>query len=219
MPMNFIECDRDQAFLMPPSLRDWLAEDHLAWTVLAAVAEMDLSAFYGAYRADGHGRPAYEPSMMVALLLYAYARGNRSSRGIERECREDVVYKLITAMRVPDHSTIAEFRRRHERALGELFSEVLALCDEAGLVEVGVISIDGTKIRADASRGASRIHEKVGADILKEAEETDRWEDGLFGPDRGDEVPEHLRTEEGRRAAFKAAKERLAKKAGGPEQA
>jgi hypothetical protein len=148
------------------------------------------------------------------LLLYAYARGNRSSRGIERECREDVVYKLITALRVPDHSTVAEFRRRHERALGELFTDVLALCDEAGLVEVGVISIDGTKIRANASRGANRTYEKLVADILKEAEETDRWEDGLFGPDRGDEVPEHLRTEEGRRAAFKAAKEQLAKKAG-----
>ena len=151
---------------------------------------------------------------MVALLLYSYARGNRSSRGIERECREDVVYKLITAMRVPDHSTIAEFRRRHEEALGELFTAVLALCEEAGLVEVGVISVDGTKIRANASRGANRTYEKLVADILKEAEETDRWEDGLFGPDRGDEVPEHLRTEEGRRAAFKAAKERLAKKAG-----
>jgi len=151
---------------------------------------------------------------VVALLLYAYARGNRSSRGIERECREDVVYKLITAMRVPDHSTIAEFRGRHERALGELFTEVLALCDEAGLVEVGVISIDGTKIRANASRGANRTYEKLVADILKEAEETDRWEDGLFGRDRGDEVPEHLRTEEGRQAAFKAARKRLAKKAG-----
>jgi hypothetical protein len=152
------------------------------------------------------------------LLLYAYARGNRSSRGIERECREDVVYKLITAMRVPDHSTIAEFRRRHETALGELFTEVLALCSEAGLVEVGVISIDGTKIRANASRGANRTYEKLVADILKEAEETDRWEDGLFGSERGDELPEHLRTEEGRRAAFKAAKERLAKKAGGGEE-
>jgi hypothetical protein len=148
------------------------------------------------------------------LLLYAYARGNRSSRGIERECREDVVYKLITALRVPDHSTIAEFRRRHERALAELFCEVLALCQEAGLVKVGVISIDGTKIRANASRGASRTYEKLVADILKEAEETDRWEDGLFGADRGDELPEHLRTEEGRRQAFKAAKERLAQKAG-----
>ncbi len=154
----------------------------------------------------------------MALLLYAYARGNRSSRGIERACREDVTYKLITAMRVPDHSTIAEFRRRHEQPLGELFIEVLALCDEAGLVEVGVISIDGVKIRANASRGANRSYEKLVADILKEAEEIDRWEDGLYGADRGDEVPEHLRTEEGRRAAFKAAKERLAKKAGRAEQ-
>jgi Transposase domain (DUF772) len=143
---------------------------------------------------------------VVALLLYAYARGNRSSRGIERECREDVVYKLITALRVPDHSTIAEFRRRHERALAELFSAVLQLCGEAGLVEVGVIAIDGTKIRANASRGANRTYEKLVADILKEAEETDQWEDGLFGRDRGDELPEHLRTEAGRRQAFKAAK-------------
>ena len=124
------------------------------------------------------------------------------------------MYKLITAMAIPDHSTIAEFRRRHEQALGELFTAVLSLCREAGLVEVGAISIDGTKIRANASRGANRTYEKLVADILKEAEETDRWEDGLFGEDRGDELPEHLRTEEGRRAAFKAAKERLAQKAG-----
>ncbi|MGO9821713.1 MAG: transposase [Solirubrobacteraceae bacterium] len=125
---------------------------------------------------------------------------------------------LITAMAIPDHSTIAEFRRRHEKALGELFSAVLALCDEAGLVVVGVISIDGVKIRANASRGANRSYEKLVADILKEAEETDRWEDGLFGEDRGDEPPEHLRTAEGRRAAFKAAKERLAQKAGRGEE-
>lgn len=214
MPQNFISCDRGQTMLMPPDLTDWVPDDHVVWSILGAVDQMDLTAFYGAYRENGQGRAAYEPSMMVALLLYAYARGNRSSRGIERECREDVVYKLITAMGVPDHSTIAEFRRRHERALGELFSEVLALCREAGLVEVGVISIDGTKIRANASRGANRTYEKLVADILKEAEETDRWEDGLFGRDRGDELPEHLRTEEGRRAAFKAAKERLATKAG-----
>jgi Transposase DDE domain/Transposase domain (DUF772) len=151
-------------------------------------------------------------------LLYAYARGNRASRGIERACREDVSYKVITAMRVPDHATIAKFRRRHEKALGEVFTSVLALCEEAGLVEVGVISIDGMKIRANASRGANRSYEKLVADILKEAEETDRWEDGLFGSDRGDELPEHLRTEEGRRAAFKAAKERLAERAGRGEQ-
>jgi transposase len=108
MPQNFIECDREQSYLMPPSLRDWVAEDHLVWTVLEAVKEMDLDRFYCVYRVDGHGRPAYEPSMMVALLLYAYARGNRSSRGIERECREDVAYRIIAANRVPDHSTIAD---------------------------------------------------------------------------------------------------------------
>ena len=204
--------------MLPPDLTDWVPDDHVVWSILGAVDQMDLSAFYGAYRANGQGRAAYEPSMMVALLIYSYARGNRSSRGIERACREDVSYKLITAMAIPDHSTIAEFRRRHERALGELFTAVLALCDEAGLVEVGVISIDGVKIRAHASRGANRTYEKLVADILKEAEETDRWEDGLFGDDRGDEPPEHLRTAEGRRAAFKAAKERLAQKAGRGEE-
>ena len=214
MPQNFIACDRGQRLLLPPDLTDWVPDDHVVWSILGAVEQMDLAPFYGAYRENGQGRAAYEPSMVVALLLYSYARGNRSSRGIERACREDVVYKLITAMRVPDHSMIAEFRRRHETALGELFTKVLDLCREAGLVEVGVISIDGTKIRANASRGANRTYEKLVADILKEAEETDRWEDGLFGEDRGDELPEHLRTEEGRRAAFKAAKERLARKAG-----
>ena len=218
MPQNFIACDRGQSMLLPPDLTDWVPGDHVVWSILGAVDQMDLGAFYGAYRENGQGRAAYEPSMMVALLLHAYARGNRSSRGIERACREDVTYKVITAMRVPDHSTIADFRRRHERALAELFTAVLALCREAGLVEVGVISIDGVKIRANASRGANRTYEKLVADILKEAEETDRWEDGLFGPDRGDEVPEHLRSEEGRRAAFKAAKERLAKKAGRGEE-
>jgi transposase len=124
---------------MPPSLRDWVREDHLVWTILEAVEGMDLSGFYADYRADGHGRPAYDPRMMVALLLYAYARGNRSSRGIERECEEDVAYRVICANRVPDHSTIAEFRVRHEAALAELFSSVLSLCRRAGLVSVGVV--------------------------------------------------------------------------------
>jgi hypothetical protein len=101
MAMNFIGCDRDQVFLMPPSLREWVPEDHLVWTVLDAVAEMDLGAFYASYRADGHGRPAYEPSMMVALLLYAYARGNRSSRGVERACVEDVAYRVVAGNLVP----------------------------------------------------------------------------------------------------------------------
>jgi len=109
MGARFIGVDRDQVFLMPPSVRDWVPEGHLVWTVLAAVEELDLSAFYAAYRDDGYGRPPYEPSMMVALVLYAYARGNRSARGIERACVEDVTYRVVTANLVPDHSTIADF--------------------------------------------------------------------------------------------------------------
>ena len=124
MAQNFIGCERDQLFLMPSDPREWLPADHLVWTVLDAVAEMDLAAFYGAYRADGHGRPAYDPQMMVAPLLYAYARGNRSSRGIERACLENIAYRVITAHRAPDHSTAAEFRR-HEDALAGLFGVVL----------------------------------------------------------------------------------------------
>src|SRR6202011_6052165 len=169
MPQNFIECDREQAYLMPPSLRDWVAEDHLVWTILGAVEEMDLSAFYGAYRSDGHGRPAYEPAMMVALLLYAYARGNRSARGIERACVEDVAYRVIAANKAPDHSTIAEFRVRHEQALAELFGEVLSLCKTAGLVKVGVVAIDGTKVSANASMDANRTYHQIAKEIIEEA--------------------------------------------------
>src|SRR5438477_10207682 len=122
--------------LLPPDLTEWVPDDHLVWSILGAVDQMDLGAFSRADRANGQGRAAYEPSMMVALLMYSYARGNRSSRAIERACREDVTYKLITAMAIPDHSTIAEFRRRHEKALGELFTAGLGLCRGAGLGEV-----------------------------------------------------------------------------------
>jgi transposase len=207
--MNFIGCDRDQAFLMPPSLREWVPDDHLVWTVLEAVAEMDLGAFYATYRADGHGRPAYEPSMMVALLLYAYARGNRSSRAIERALVEDVAYRVVAGNLVPDHSTIADFRVRHEAALAELFTDVLGLCGRAGLVSVGVVAIDGTKVAANASREANRSYEQIAREILAEAAETDRREDELYGEARGDELPERLRTSEGRRAALREAKEKL----------
>src|ERR1039458_10086336 len=102
MSQNFVACDRAQVLLMPPSLADWVPDDHLVWTVLGAVEKMDLAGFYAAYRANGQGRAAHNPEMMVALSLYAYARGNRSSRGIERACREDVAYKVITAMAVPE---------------------------------------------------------------------------------------------------------------------
>ena len=169
---------------MPPSLLEWLPEEHLVWTVLGAVDQMDLDRFKEGYRLGGAGRAPYDPAMLVALLMYAYARGNRSSRGIERACWEDVAYKVIAGMRTPDHSTIAEFRRRHEAEIAELFDDVLGLCREAGLVSVGVITIDGTKIKANASMDQNRSYREVVTQILREAEEIDRAEDELYGDAR-----------------------------------
>src|ERR1022692_3835366 len=161
MATNFLACDREQPFLMPLDPRDWLPEGHLAWFLLGSVEQMDLSAFYGSYRVDGWGRAAFEPSMMVSLLLYAYARGEGSSRGIERRCVEDVAYRVIAAQQKPDHATIARFRARHEDALAELFSSVLSLCKQAGLVKVGVIAIDGTKVHANASHHSNLDYEQA----------------------------------------------------------
>src|SRR5687767_2007600 len=192
MPQNFLACDREQELLLPPSLREWLPEDHFAWFVIDAVAQVDLAAFYAAYRADGHGRAAHDPAMMVALLLYCYAVGERSSRRIERRCVEDVATRVICANQVPDHTTIARFRQRHEIALADLFGEVLGLCAEAGLVEVGVIAIDGTKVHANASERATCDYERIAREILAEADAVDREEDERFGERRGDELPEHL---------------------------
>ncbi len=155
MPQNFLTCDRDQPLLLPPDLRDWLDEDHLAWFVIEAIEELDLEPFYASYRADGHGRAAHDPKMMVTLLTYAYAVGERSSRGIERRCREDVAFRVICANQVPDHATVARFRVRHQEALGDLFGQVLGLCAKAGLVEVGVIAVDGTKFAAAAATAPS----------------------------------------------------------------
>ncbi len=142
-------------------------------------------------------------------MLYAYCVGVRSSRRVERGCCGDVAFRVITATEVPDHSTIAEFRRRHQDAVGELFVEVLALCAEAGLVAVGEIAVDGTKMHASASYDRNRGYASIVEEILDEAGRTDRAEDERHGKARGDEVPEQLRTREGRRAALQAARERL----------
>src|SRR3954462_5211850 len=209
MPQNFLACDREQELLLPPSLREWLPESHLAWCVIDAVGEFDLAAFYGAYRADGWGRAAHEPAMMVALLLYAYAIGERSSRGIERHCEHDVAFRVIAANRVPDHATIARFRVRHEAALAELFGEVLALCAEAGLVGVGVVAVDGTKVHANASQHATRDYDQIAFEILAEAGRVDVEEDARFGERRRDELPPELATAQGRRGWLREAKRRL----------
>jgi transposase len=209
MAQNFIESRREQGFLLPPDVREWLPADHLAWFVIDAVAEMDLAAFYAAYRADGHGRAAYEPSMMVAVVLYAFASGQRSSRAIERHCRQDVAYRVITGNVIPDHATIARFVERHERALAELFGEVLRLCDRAGLVRSGVVSIDGTRIAGNASPEVNHKFEQIAGEILAEAKATDEAEDERYGEARGDELPERLRSTEGRREFFRQARQQL----------
>jgi transposase len=203
MPQNFLSCDRDQELLLPPSLRDWLPADHFAWFLLDSVKALDLAAFYGSYREDGHGRAAYEPSMMVALVLYAYATSERSARGIERHCRDGVAYRVITANVVPDHATIARFLVRHEEPLADLFASVLRLCDTAGLVESQVVAIDGTKMLANANRDQNVDYDRIAREILEEAKAVDAAEDELYGDKRGDELPEELATPEGRRAWLK----------------
>ncbi len=182
---------------MPPSVRDWLPENHLAWCVLDAVAEMDLSPFYARYRPDGWGRPAYDPSLMVALILYSYARGERSSRGIERKCVEDVAYRVIASNLVPDHVTINRFRSEHQDALAGLFGDVLTLCARAGMVRVGTVAVDGTRMAANASKEQTVDYEQLARKILEEAAEIDAAEDELYGDKRGDELPEQLTTREG----------------------
>jgi transposase len=212
MPQNFLTCDRDQELLMPPSVRDWLAEDHLAWFVLDALEQVDLAGVYGTYRADGHGRAAHDPGMMVALLVYAYAVGERSSRQIERRCMEDVAFRVIAANRQPDHTTIARFRARHEQALADLFVSVLELCAKAGMVKVGTVAVDGTKMHANAGLSANRelpaIRKEI-EEILGEAAEVDAAEDALFGDARGDELPPELADRASRRARLERAKREL----------
>jgi len=206
---NFLPCDRDQELLLPPSLREWLPEDHLAWFVLESVAELDLDHFYSAYRSDGWGAAAHDPQMMVALLLYAYSTGVRSARGIERHCSDDVAFRVITANQIPDHATIARFRARHEQALSELFCGVLSLCARAGLVKVGILAIDGTKIAAAATHHATRSYEQIAKEILEEAGRIDAVEDELYGEARGDELPEGLRTSGDRRKWLREARQAL----------
>jgi transposase len=195
MAQNFLSCDRDQVLLLAPDLVEWLPEGHLARFVIEVVDQLDLEALYGYYRADGHGRPAHDPAMMTALLLYNYAVGVRSSRAIERRCVEDVACRVIAANRAPDHATISRFRARHQDALSELFFAVLAMCRDAGMVRVGMVAVDSTKLAANASPGANRTPAQLRAEaerIFEEAAEIDAREDELHGERRGDELPGEL---------------------------
>jgi transposase len=209
MAVNVRGGDLDQLLLMPPSVREWLPDGHLAFFVLDVVAELDLAAFFAVHRADGRGGSVYDPSMMLAVLVYAYCTGERSSRRIERRLVEDVAYRVLSTNQQPDHATLARFRRRHQEAIAALFGQVLGLCVRAGLVDTGVIAIDGTKIAADASFFANRTREQLATAILAEAEQTDAAEDELFGNRSGSELPPQWSGGRGRRERIRAALDEL----------
>jgi transposase len=208
MAKGFLPVDRDQAFLLPPDLREWLPADHLAWFVVDVVAELDLAAVHARRRRGGAGRAGYDPAMLLAVLIYAYALGERSSRRIERLCVTDVAFRVICAQHRPDHATIARFRAEHETALAGLFGQVLLLCAAAGMGRFGTVALDGTKIAANAALSANRGEGWVrmrAARILAEAGEVDAAEDELFGAARGDEIPPEFADPATRAARIRAA--------------
>ncbi|MGH9022739.1 MAG: transposase, partial [Acidimicrobiia bacterium] len=195
---------RNQLFLLPPSIADWLPEDHLVWFVLDVVAVVDLSGFHARHPNDGAGRRAYDPAMMVALLVYAYCRGLRSSRRIEAACRADLAFRAICADVVPDHIAVARFRADHQEAFRGVFIDILALCAKAGLVSLGTIAIDGTKIAADAALDVNRSESAIAAEverILAEAGVADE----AAQPGLGGELPDELARPGSRLARLRAA--------------
>jgi transposase/predicted regulator of Ras-like GTPase activity (Roadblock/LC7/MglB family) len=188
--------DRDQGFLLPPDIREWLPAEHLVWMVIEVVASLDLKAFRRRAKLGGAGRAPIDPGMLLALLIYAYAHGVRSSRQIERLCETDVAFRVICGNDAPDHTVIARFRAGNEDRFAEVFAQVLVLCAKAGLGKFGTVAIDGTKIAADASKAATRSEASLRAEakrMLDEAADIDAAEDAEFGPDRrGDELPAEL---------------------------
>jgi transposase len=180
MPQNFVYPQRDQPLLLPVDMREWLPEDDLVFVVLDAVATLDLGGFRRRYRADGHGRAAFDPEMMVALLLYGYCQGEQSSRVIEKRCVRDVGYRVITGGLRPDHATIARFRAQHEQALGGLFSQVLRLLAAEGMVSLGTLSLDGTKLAGTPRRRRTGRCRRPGK-LLAEAAAADAAEDARHG--------------------------------------
>jgi transposase len=206
--------------LFPPSPRDWLPEGHLAFFIADTVAALDLQAFYAPYEGDGRRNQPFDPQMMVTVLLYAYATGTFSSRRIARKLEDDVAYRVLAAGNFPAHRTIAEFRQQHLAAFEALFVQVVAIAREAGIVQVGALAVDGSKVKASASKHKAmsygrmrdeerRLREQIAA-LTTQAEATDAAEDAAYGPDvRGDELPAELQRREQRLAAIAAAKARL----------
>jgi transposase len=222
---NFRTCDLDQPFLLPPSLQDWLPESHLARFVAELVPGLDLSKIYGFYgRRDGRGKAAYHPVMMVRVLVYGYCVGVMSSRRIERASYDDLAFRYLCADQHPDHDTIAAFRQQHLPVLAQLFTQILQLCNKAGLVKLGHVAIDGTKVQANASKHKAmsydRMEEKekqLKAEVeklLAQAAETDAAEDALYGKgNRGDELTGELARRESRLKKIAEAKAALEQEA------
>lgn len=225
MAKGYLPYDIDQRLLLPPDMRAWLPEGHLALFILDVVTELDLSAIMRVYEAkDTRGRAGYHPVMMVALLLYAYCVGKPSSRRIERATYEDIAFRVLAGDRHPDHDTIATFRKQHLKALAGLFLQVLQLCQKAGLVKLGHISIDGSKMKANASKHKAMSYERMTEAekklkqevqaLLDEAERIDREEDAAYGKGkRGDELPKELQRREDRIRKIREAKAALEKEA------
>jgi transposase/IS5 family transposase len=210
----------NQLLLLPPALQDWLPHDHFAYFLSDVVDSLDLSQIERTYERELRGYPPYHPRMMVKVLLYAYCNGVYSSRKIERRLQEDVAFRVLAANNQPDFRTISDFRKRHLKALTDLFLQVVKICKKAGLVRLGHVALDGTKIKANASKHKAMSYSRMVeeeqrlkaeiAELLQKAEEADQAEDDRFGPHRrGDELPEELRFRERRLAKIQEAKAAL----------
>lgn len=225
MAKGYLPYSIDQRLLLPPDMREWLPEKHLALFLLDVVSELDLSAIERVHeQKDARGRAGYAPVMMVALLLYAYCVGKPSSRRIERATYEDVAFRVLAGNQHPDHDSIADFRKRHLAALSALFTQVLRLCQKAGLVKLGHVAIDGTKVKANASKHKAMSYDRMNetekkleeevSRLLAEAERIDAEEDAQHGKGtRGDELPKELQRRTNRLAKIREAKAALEQEA------
>ena len=215
--------DQKQSLLLPLNIRDWLADGHLALFISDVVDEMDLSPIYSYYEKEERGAPPYDPCMMTKILFYAYAIGVPSSRKIEKRQHEDIAFRYLAANNLPNFRTISDFRKNHIDTLEDLFVQVLLLCEEAGLVKLGTVALDGTKVKANASMQNSKHYEtlcnleeelrKKVRELLKGAEQIDIEEDRLYGEDkRGDELPPGFQNAKERLQRIREAKEQLEEK-------
>jgi len=224
MTKTYRDWSNDQAYLFPPSPHDWLPEGDLVYFLLDTVATLDLSPIFAHYERELRGQPPFHPRMMVALLLYCYATGTRSSRKVMRRCQVDVACRVIVGDDAPDFRTISDFRKIHLARLEALFVEVLKLCALAGLAKVGTIALDGTKVKANASRHKAMSYDRMKAEetrlqeeiakLLAEAQAADDSEDQQHGPDRqGDELPDELARRQSRLAKIQEARKLLEERA------